>query len=264
MSYLPLLVAIPILMADGLIEVGFVGSMVGFLHDRAGKFFTIDAPNGTFDLHGKPKGILVDQGHTSNGAAGTAVVLVGILGLLVIFSERRRARKVSGVVLSIPNGPFKMQTSSPFTNSMLTNTSQSSSAGHSGLFIFWVVMTVLSAMLTLAALIYTFVLTAQTDDQTIDLAVAAANAQPLMYPLDNWTPENWFIAVLELPLAHDSDRSKIRNNLRLMRGWRWNLIPLFILGLTVASLAVWELVGGRRWKEGDSREKFRHSTQSGY
>lgn len=147
---------------------------------------------------------------------------------------------------------------------ILTNKSQSSSAGHSGLFIFWVVMTVLSAMLTLAALIYTFVLTAQTDDQTIDLAVAAANAQPLMYPLDNWTPENWFIAVLELPLAHDSDRSKIRNNLRLMRGWRWNLIPLFILGLTVACLAVWELIGGRRWKEGDSREKFRHSTQSGY
>ncbi|KEF59207.1 uncharacterized protein A1O9_04051 [Exophiala aquamarina CBS 119918] len=233
MSFLPLLVAIPILMVDGLIEVGFVGSMVGFLHDRAGKFFTIDAPNGTFDLHGKPKGILADQGHTSNGAAGTAVVLVGILGLIVIFSERRKARK-------------------------------SSTTGHSGLFIFWVVMTVLSAMLTLAALIYTFVLTAQTDDQTIDLAVAAANAQPLMYPLDNWTPENWFIAVLELPLAHDSDRNTIRKNLRLMRGWRWNLIPLFILGLTVASLAVWQLVGGRRWKEGDSREKLRHSNQSGY
>lgn len=82
-------------MVDGLIEVGFVGSMVGFLHDRAGKFFTIDAPNGTFDLHGKPVGLLGDQGHTSNGAAGTAVVLVGILGLLTIFFERRRARKVS-------------------------------------------------------------------------------------------------------------------------------------------------------------------------
>ena len=118
-------------------------------------------------------------------------------------------------------------------------------------------MTVLSAMLTLAALIYTFILTAQTDNQTINLTVAAANAEPAFYPDDKWTPENWFIAVLELPLASDSDRSKIQRNLRLMRGWKWNLIPLFILGLTVASLAVWELISGRRWKEGDSREKFR-------
>jgi hypothetical protein len=123
-------------------------------------------------------------------------------------------------------------------------------------------MTVLSAMLTLAALIYTFVLTAQTDDQTINLTVAAANPEPLMYPLDKWTPENWFVAVLDLPLARDSDRSKINNNLRLMRGWRWNLIPLFILGVVVAALAVWELVGGRRWRQGDSKEKFRDSTQT--
>lgn len=245
-------------MVDGLIEVGFIGSMVGFLHDRAGKFFTIDAPNGTFDLHGKPVGLLADQGHTSNGAAGTAIVLVGILGLLTIFLERRRARKVSR------DNPFENVKKSYISTGILTNQPQSSTSGHSGLFIFWVVMTVLSAMLTLAALIYTFVLTAQTDNQTIDLAVAAANAEPLAYPLDQWTPENWFIAVLELPLAHESDRSKIQNNLRLMRGWRWNLIPLLILGLTVAALAVWELVGGRRWKEGDSREKLRHSTQSGY
>jgi hypothetical protein len=123
-------------------------------------------------------------------------------------------------------------------------------------------MSVLSAMLTLAAIIYTFVLTAQTDDQSINLTVAAANPEPGFYPLDNWTPENWFVAVLDLPLAHDSDRRTIRNNLRLMRGWRWNLIPLFILGVTVASLALWELLGGRRWKQGDSREKFRQSTQS--
>jgi len=220
-----------VLMADAVIEVGFVGSMVGFLHARAGKFFTIDAPDGSFDLHGKPKGLLVDQGHTSNGAAGTALILVGVLGLLVISYDKRRARRAQAT-------------------------------SHSGFFIFWVIMSVLSAMLTLAAIIYTFVLTAQTDDQSINLTVAAANPEPGFYPLDNWTPENWFIAVLDLPLAHDSDRRTIRNNLRLMRGWRWNLIPLFILGTTVASLALWELLGGRRWKQGDSREKFRDSTQS--
>jgi len=218
-------------MVDAVLEVAFVGSMVGFLHDRAGKFFTINAPNGTFDLHGKPKGLLVDQGHTSNGAAGTALILVGVLGLLAIWHDKRRARRTQA-----------------------TN--------HSGVFVFWVVMSVLSAMLTLAAIIYTFVLTAQTDDQSINLTVAAANPEPGFYPLQNWTPENWFVAVLDLPLAHESDRSKIRDMLRLMRGWRWNLIPLFIIGIVVASLAVFELVGGRRWKHGDSKEKFRDSTQS--
>ncbi|EXJ81130.1 hypothetical protein A1O3_07418 [Capronia epimyces CBS 606.96] len=234
MSHLALFVTLPILMIDGLIEVGFVGSMVGFLHDRAGKFFTIDAPSGSFNLHGKPAGLVVDQGHTSNGAAGTAVILVGILGFLTIWYERRRARKVAAT----------------------------GRHGHSGLYVFWVVMTVLSATLTLAALIYTFVVTAQTDDQTIDVAVAAANPEPLMYPDDKWTPENWFVAVLALPLAHTSDRRDIRNHLRLMRAWRWNLIPLFILGLTVAALALWRLVRDRRWTEGESREKFRHSSQS--
>ncbi|EXJ90446.1 hypothetical protein A1O1_03548 [Capronia coronata CBS 617.96] len=237
MSYLPLLISLPVLMIDGLIEVGFVGSMVGFLHDRAGKSFTVDAPSGPFNLHGKPAGLLVDQGHTSNGAAGTAVILVGILGFLTIWHERRRTRKTSPTTTIHP---------------------------HSGLFTFWTILTILSAMLTLAALIYTFVLTAQTDNQTIDLAVAAANSDPLMYPDDKWTPENWFVAVLALPLAHDSDRRDIRNNLRLMRGWRWNLIPLFIFGVGIAGLAVWELFRGRKWMrtrttEGESVEKFRHS-----
>lgn len=123
-------------------------------------------------------------------------------------------------------------------------------------------MTILSSMLTLAALIYTFVLTAQTDDQTINLTLAAASPDPTMYPADKWTPETWFIAVLALPLAHTSDRRDIQNHLRLMRGWRWNLIPLFILGVVVAGLAARELLSGRRWTEGESREKFRHSDQS--
>jgi hypothetical protein len=93
-GYTPLYFALGLLMLDALLEVSFVGSMVGFLHDRAGKFFTIDTPEGPFNLHGKPKGLLVDQGHTSNGAAGTALILVGVLGLLVIWHDKRRARRV--------------------------------------------------------------------------------------------------------------------------------------------------------------------------
>jgi len=139
---------------------------------------------------------------------------------------------------------------------------QTQATNHSGIFVFWVVMTVLSALLTLAAIIYVNVLVAQTDDQSINLNVAAANPEPGFYPLQNWTPDNWFAAVLDLPLAHDSDRSKIQDELRLMKGWRWNLIPLFVLGVIASSLAVRELVGGRRRRQGDSKEKFRNSTQS--
>ncbi|KAI1618793.1 hypothetical protein EDD36DRAFT_43138 [Exophiala viscosa] len=227
MQYTPLYVALGLLMLDGVIEVGMVGSMVGFLHARAGKFFTVNASTGTFDLHGKPVGLLVNQGHTSNGAAGTAVVLVGIIGLLVIWYEKRRAR-------------------------------QTQMTGHSKVFLFWVVMTFVSAGLTLSAIVYTFVVTAQTNSQSINLSVAEANPEPKMYPLDQWTPENWFIAVLKLPLEHESDRSTIRYHLDLMRGWRWNLIPLFILGLAASMTALWELIGGRRWMEGESREKLRN------
>ena len=124
-------------------------------------------------------------------------------------------------------------------------------------------MTWLSAALTLSALIYVNVVVAQTDNQSIDLSVAEANPEPHMYPLDKWTPDNWFKALLALPLAHDSDRRTLKYHLRLISGWRWNLIPLFIIGAAVALLALWELIRARRWTPGESREKLRHSGQSG-
>ncbi len=124
-------------------------------------------------------------------------------------------------------------------------------------------MTWLSAALTLSALIYVNVVVAQTDNQSIDLSVAEAHPEPQMYPLDKWTPDNWFKALLALPLAHDSDRGTLKYHLRLISGWRWNLIPLFIIGAAVALLALWELIRARRWTTGESREKLRHSGQSG-
>ncbi|KAK5467173.1 hypothetical protein LTS15_000144 [Exophiala xenobiotica] len=232
--YFVFYIILPILIVDGLLEVGMIGETVGFLHDRAGKFFTINASSGTFDIHGKPKNLLVDQGHTSNGAAGTAVILIGLGGFLTLWLEKRRAHKA-----------------------------KNSATGHSALFTFWVVMTWLSATLTLAALIYVNVVVAQTDNQSIALSVAEAHPEPQMYPLDKWTPDNWFKALLTLPLAHDSDRGTLRYHLHLISGWRWNLIPLFIIGAAVALLATYELVRERRWTTGESREKLRHSGQSG-
>ena len=216
--------------------MSFIANTVAFLAGRASTYFDVSYPTGsTFGLRGHPVGLMVDQGHTSNGAAGTALILIGFGGLLVIWLERRRARKVSrnnityDRVAADINGP-KTGDSRP-----------------SGLFTFWIVLTILSTLLTLAALIYVFVLGSQTDNQTIDLQIASQNSQPSKYPLDDWTPDNWFGAILnQVPLTYDSDRHKINQQLRIMRGWKWNLIPLFVLGLITTCTAVWEWLQLRR------------------
>lgn len=76
----PLLLAL--LMIDAIIELSLISSMVAWLHSTAGGEFEVIAPEMqdmiSFNLHGKPKNLLLNQGHTSNGAAGTAFVLVGL------------------------------------------------------------------------------------------------------------------------------------------------------------------------------------------
>lgn len=219
---LALKIAIGLLMVDSIIELSFISSMVAWLHRRAGRDFDIDYNGGTFPLHGKPLGLLVDQGHTSNGAAGAAFVLISMGGILALWLRTRAAR---------------------------------SSSTFSRLGTFWyhfrLATTVPSMLLTLAALIYTFVLTNNHDGQTIDIAVAASlDNRPypdyVAYPLEQWTPENWLAAVLRLPLAHSSDADTIREHLRVMQGWRWNLIPMFIIGLAVCLIALAEAWWTRR------------------
>jgi len=218
-SSLPLYVAVGILMVDSIIELSFVSSMVAWLHRRAGGSFEVAYNDSTYSLHGKPVGLLVDQGHTSNGAAGTAFVLIGMGGILVLWMRSRPNLWQKG-----------------FTKA---------------LYHFWVVMTVFSALLTLAALIFTFILTSNHAGQTIDQSVASQlNNHPypnyVAYPLDSWTPENWFNAVLKLDLVHGSDRNAINLRVHIMRGWRYNLIPMFIIGLAVAALAFWDAFNRRR------------------
>jgi hypothetical protein len=110
----------------------------------------------------------------------------------------------------------------------------------------YTIFTVLSWILTLAALAYTFAVTNQTKGQSIDKAVAA-QSQGENYPLDNWSPENWTKAVLALPLISSTDANYLRHWLRVIEGWKWNLIPMFLLGLLVASLTVKEYFRERRF-----------------
>lgn len=200
--------ALAALMLVAGLELATISNTVYWLHYRAGKDFTVSYQGSDFSLHGKPAGLLVDQGHTSNGAAGTAFVLVSVLGFISLALKcRRHAGGFSNFV-----------------------------------YIFWLAMTVLSAALAIAALIYTFVITYQHDGQSIDVALASGlNNRPypdyVAYPLGSWTPENWLAAVLNLDLAKQSERNDIEVHLDLVRVWRWNLIPLTAFGLVVVILA---------------------------
>jgi hypothetical protein len=113
-------------------------------------------------------------------------------------------------------------------------------------FYIWAVAVLLSWLLTLVALIYTFVETSMTGGQAIDLGVAQANPPPAKYPDNRWTPENWYAAVLDLPLASDDQRRVISRNLTNMRSWRWNLIALFLLGFVLLVLVALEMFRLRR------------------
>ena len=235
---LTLKIAIGILMFDSIIELSFVSSMVSWLHRRAGRDFEISYNGSTFPLHGKPAGLLLNEGHTSNGAAGTAFVLIGLGGILGLYLRHHASR---------PNAKLR-------SLSM-------------GWYHFWLIMTVPSMLLTLAALIYTFILVNDHKGQTIDLSVASQlDNQPypnfVAYPLDQWTPQNWFKAVLQLPLASSNDRSNISLHVRVMDGWKWNLIPMFVIGLAVSAIAFAEATAHRRMRNSTPRFDPEHKRMS--
>ncbi|KAH7131684.1 hypothetical protein B0J13DRAFT_529661 [Dactylonectria estremocensis] len=204
--------ALALLMVVAIIELSFISTMVGFLHGPASGTFGFLYNGSTYQLHGHPKNLIADQGHTSNGAAGTAFVLVGLGGFLVLWLRSR------------PNA-------GKFSNFLYRA---------------WLVINVLSLLLVLTALIYTFVVTSKYSGQSINPAVAAG-LKNRKYYLDSWTPQGWFSAVLGLDLVDDDMRSTIANRLRIMRGWQYNLIPFFVIHLAETGIALWD---AKQYKEG--------------
>jgi hypothetical protein len=199
-------------MVVSIIELSFISSMVAWLHATASGTFPITGASGSspFPFKGEPLNLLVDQGHTSNGAAGTAFVLIGLGGIIAL-SLRDRAGK----------------------------------AGHA-LYYLWLVTNILALMLTVGALGYVFSVTNAHKGQTIDVGVAETLKGVAKYPLDSWTPQNWFAALLELDIADEGVRRDIVSHLRVMRGWQYNLIPFFLVQLVETVLAVMD---GLRWRK---------------
>jgi hypothetical protein len=198
---------IVLVMIDSIIELSFVSATVAWIHKTASGTFDIDYSNAAsaFDiwrLQGKPLHLLADQGHTANGAAGTAFVLIGIGGILAL-SLRNRAGRLG-----------------------------------QGLYYAWLVLNILALLLTCAALGYVGDLRRKHQGQSIDISVARSLGGTGKYPDMFWTPQSWFAAVLELDL-HDGDvRKDIQSHLRIMNGWWWNLIPMVIVQLVTTLIVL--------------------------
>lgn len=200
-------------MIDAIIELAFISSMVAWLHRVASGYFAVMYNGNMFYIAGKPLNLMVDQGHTSNGAAGTAFVLIGLGGIIALWLRSRPHFHRSRLSVAI--------------------------------YYLWVVSNVLALLLTLGALAYVFAVTNAHNDQSIDVALASTlNGKP--YPLDTWTPQNWFDAVLDLDLAYDDVRADIATHYKVMRGWQYNLIPLFIIQLAETVLAVLDALARRK------------------
>lgn len=211
-----LYVAIGLVMVDSIIELAFVSSMVGWLHSTASGTFSINYNGSTFDLIGEPRHLLVDQGHSSNGSAGTAFIVVGIGGILALWLRSRSNIQIS-------------RFSTIFYRT-------------------WLVFTILATIFTLATLAYVFTVTNAHRGQAIDVGLASTLVDS-RYPKDTWTPQGWFEAVLQLDLANASERNDIAHHFRLMRAWQYNLIPMFLLQLIMTALAVLDAMAFRRKRQ---------------
>jgi hypothetical protein len=232
-----------LLSVDAAVSLGLVSSMVAFLHGHGQGPFTVAPPDGSpFLLFGEPANLVTDQGHTTNAAGGTALVLVGLGGIIALWRERFTRKKVSKLppltlTLPLPPLPIRKRTNQ-HSPQKWDRTSR--------LFYIWSLIVLLSFLLTMTALIYTFAETTMTSGQAIDLSVAQANPPPARYPDGRWTPENWYAAVLDLPLASANQRRVIGGNLGLMRAWRWNIVALFVLGFVLVVLVALEVWRVRR------------------
>lgn len=93
---LPIFLATVLVAIDGAITLGLVSSMVAFLHRSGRGPFEIAHPLGSaFLLAGHPASLVTNQGHTTNAAGGTALVLIGAGGLVALSLEKRARKRVS-------------------------------------------------------------------------------------------------------------------------------------------------------------------------
>ncbi|KAF2438429.1 hypothetical protein P171DRAFT_458593 [Karstenula rhodostoma CBS 690.94] len=197
------------LSALSITNLGLISSMVGFILQQKNEIVTyqVNWPGRTVQLVTHPAHLWVDQGHESNGVAGYGFFL-GLIAMYVALRQRHRAGKPPSKTLV---GVFVLQ--------------------------------LLSVFFTLSAIIFVFVVTNQTNHQHILESAARSNVP---YAEHWWTPENWYKAVLELPLASEQHRRSISSAVTHMVAWKWILVPIFLLDVLTFAITTVEMMRQRR------------------
>lgn len=206
----PLKVALTLLMIISAIELSFISSTVAYLHKNANRTYPANYQGNVLQVPSLPSNLSVNQGHTSNGTAGTGLIVIGWCGTLALFL---RGRPIY----------HKKSTGGLFARVWYR---------------LWLFLNVPALLLTLGALAYVFAVTNKHQGQTIDLLVVKQlTSADSTYPLLEWTPQNWFDALLKLDLVSGSDRSGLETIYKVSRGWQYNLIPFFLVQLAETLLA---------------------------
>jgi hypothetical protein len=217
-------VSMGLLMVVSIIELSLISATVGFLSQRAKGTFDIVSGESTFPISGEPTNLIVDQGHTSNGASGTAFIVIGCCGFLALWLRSRPGYHAKTSVGLFSRGWYRL----------------------------WLGLNIPALLLTLGALAFTFAVANAHNGQRIDLSVAEGlNGDA--YSSETWTPQNWFDALLKLDLASQTDRSDIQRLYKIARGWQYNLIPFFIVQLVQTVLALLE---AKRKRKADKQNDY--------
>ncbi|KAK8073218.1 hypothetical protein PG994_004117 [Apiospora phragmitis] len=226
-----------LLICSALIEVGLLSTTLAWLRTTASAGFHFydgvhpDSPQ--YTLWGEPANLLLTQTYVALADAGATFLLVGAGGFLALWSRGRHLR------LHNRHSYHLRHTSSLRARALLY--------AYYG----WVALQVPLLLFTAATLGYVYNVTAARQGQDIRIEAAmnasssSGGADP--YPLDSWTPQSWFPAVLNLDLVES--RGDVKAAVSIMNGWFWNLCPMLVLQLAVVVLAKLELVQWRRARQ---------------
>ncbi|KAH8697855.1 hypothetical protein BGW36DRAFT_450608 [Talaromyces proteolyticus] len=188
-----LLIPYALLLIFSTIQLSLVSQMVTFLHIQKTQVMTYQALNSDspgFKIHVLPEKLSLNQGHTTNGAAGYGLVLSITFLVITFFLQGNRKNQPILLIMTLLLG--------------------------------------LLVLFVLSAFIYVFAVTYMTSENRINTRIAES-INGAAYPIDSWTPETWYRALLLLPLTGVD----LTGAYQEMVAWRWWTLPY----LAVSTLA---------------------------
>lgn len=219
-------IALALSMVDCIVQLAITSTYAKWLNNLYASNVQYPLEDGR-TIYAVPEQMDQNVEHLCNDSAGVALVLVGFGGIVALLLRRRNN----------------------FSHSLFSKIWYHT----------WLVLTLLSFLLTLGALIYIFVTMNRHAGQTIDLTLLQGQAMRQRWPYGSWDPKSWFDALLSLDLSSSDDRDAITSHIHLFTGSMFNMIPLLVTGLAVLVFAVLDGIFMRRAARSNS-EKINGST----